>query len=162
VLVGHFISAVSGFKAAGEVPLSEGQKIEFLNHYTFTVDKISIRPGNTTVASTGKTEKSLWTPDRFMHQDLDVVFSLLRDGELVFTGELSEFEPAYYKSLQFALSPFSFRSQVSHDFLSKGLGGKIIISKNPGVLIMMIFQPLWILVLLFYTITILRQNIHSR
>ena len=42
VLVGHLISAVSGFKAVGEFPIGKGQKMTFLEEYTLKVDGINI------------------------------------------------------------------------------------------------------------------------
>jgi hypothetical protein len=42
---------------------------------------------------------------------------------------------------------------VSSDFVGRGIGPQIAVSRNPGIPIMLIFQPLWILVLLVYALT---------
>jgi hypothetical protein len=56
---------------------------------------------------------------------------------------------------QLKRSVFIFRSQVSLDFLAQGVGEKISISKNPDVPIMMVFQPIWIILVYLYVVMVL-------
>ncbi|UCF55912.1 MAG: hypothetical protein JSW15_07280 [Deltaproteobacteria bacterium] len=157
VLLGHLVSAVSGFKVVGKLPTKEGEKIEFLNRYTLRVDKISTEPEDSSLATRGG-ERKWVTPDRFIKQQLSVSFTLYDKRMPIFRGEASTFEPVDYQGFHFTLIPFSFRSQVSHDFMGRGVGSQIAIFKNPGIPIIMISQPLWILVLLVYVITIFRSR----
>lgn len=152
VLVGHLVSAISGVKAVGEVPIRVGERIEFLNRYTLEVEKVeSDRTGESLKG--GGSAKVWLTPDRYLRQPLLVSYTLYDDGRPVHSGEVGTFQSDGFEGLRVSLLPFSFRSQVSSDFVGRGIGPQIAVSRNPGIPIMLIFQPLWILVLLIYVLT---------
>ena len=160
VLVGHLMSAVSGVKAVGEVPVRGGERIEFLNRYALEVEKIEIARGGEGPEG-GGSEKVWMTPDRYVRQPLLVSYTLYDDGRAVHSGQVGTFQCDEFEGLRVNLLPFSFRSQVSHDFVGRGVGPQIAVSKNPGIPIMLIFQPLWILVLLIYVVTTFRSQTES-
>jgi hypothetical protein len=155
VLVGHLVSSVAGFKEVGGLPVKEGERIEFLDRYSVRVDAIRIESEGDQIISPPR-ENAWMTPDRFLKQPLYAHFTLFDGGNPIFSGRVTPFEPVHYKRFRITLVPFSFRSQVSNDFMGRGVGPQIAISSNPGVPIMMLFQPLWILVLLVYTVTTFR------
>jgi len=157
VLIGHLISAFWGYKRVGEAPVVAGQALEFLD-YALRVDEIIIGKTERFTPLLGKAQKNLYTPDRFLHQNITLSVTVSHKGAAVFKGQLSKFKPLSYEDFVFSLSPFSFRSQVSHDFMSGGVGEKIVVAKNPGVGMMIVCQPLWILFLICYAITILFQK----
>ena len=157
VLVGHLVSAVVGVKAVGEVPVRVGERIEFLNRYALEVEKVeSDRIGKRPKG--GGSAKVWLTPDHYVRQPLLVSYTLFDDGQPVHSGQVGTFESDEFEGLRVYLLPFSFRSQVSSDFVGRGVGPQISVSKNPGIPIMLIFQPLWILVLLIYVLTTLRSQ----
>ncbi len=154
VLVGHLVSAACGFKAVGQLPVREGERVRFLDRYALRVDRIEIDQDG----SRGSGGRPFVTPDRFIKQPLRVHFTLFDGSRRVHTGEVGTFRPAVFDGMRVTLLPFSFRSQVSHDFVGWGLGPQISVSRNPGVPLMLVAQPLWILVLLVYTVTTLRRR----
>ena len=160
VLVGHLLSAVSGVKAVGEVPVRVTERIEFLNRYALEVEKIeSNRTGDNPEG--GGSAKVWLTPDHYVRQPLLVSYTLYDDGRPVHSGQVGTFQSDEFEGLRISLLPFSFRSQVSSDFVGRGVGPQIAVSRNPGIPIMLIFQPLWILVLLIYVLTTLRSQTES-
>ncbi len=157
VLVGHLVSAAGGFKSVGQLPVREGEWVRFPDRYSLRVDRISIQQDE--AGGSARSGRPSWvTPDRFLKQPLRVHFTLFEGGQPIHTGEVGTFRPAVCNGLRVTLVPFSFRSQVSHDFVGRGLGPQITVSRNPGILLMLIAQPLWILVLVMYTITTLRSR----
>lgn len=157
VLVGHLVSAVAGVKAVGQLPVQEGERVSFLDRYSLRVDRIEIAREETGESS-GKGKRVWVTPDRFIKQPLRVHYTLFDEGRQVHAGTVGTFHPSAYDGLRITLLPFSFRSQVSHDFVGWGLGPQIAVTRNPGVPLMFVAQPLWILVLAVYTITTLRPK----
>jgi hypothetical protein len=157
VLVGHLLSAAAGFKEVGRLPVRQGERIPFLDRYSLRVDRVEIEQEE--ARTEGGPGKRAWvTPDRFLKQPLWVTFTLFEGGEPIHTDKVSNFHPVVYEGLRVTLLPFSFRSQVSHDFVGWGLGPQISVSRNPGVPLMIVAQPLWILVLAVYTLTTLRSK----
>ena len=157
VLVGHLVSAVVGVKAVGEVPVRVGERIEFLNRYALEVEKVeSDRIGERPKG--GGSAKVWLTPDHYVRQPLLVSYTLYDDGRPVHSGQVGTFQSDEFEGLRISLLPFSFRSEVSSDFVGRGVGPQIAVSRNPGIPIMLIFQPLWILVLLIYVLTTLRSQ----
>lgn len=152
VLVGHLVSAISGVKAVGEVPIRVGERIEFLNRYTLEVEKVeSDRTGE---SPRGGGSAKVWlTPDHYVRQPLLVSYTLYDNERPVHSGQVGTFQSDGFEGLRVSLLPFSFRSQTSSDFVGRGIGPQIAVSRNPGIPIMLIFQPLWILVLLIYVLT---------
>jgi len=155
ILIAHLISSISGFRAT--VPLGEGKRVKLLNGTVMKIEKINIEESTRT-----KSGKYYWTTDGFVHQKIAVSIALMRNKQKVMTAILREFRPERYMGYRFTLCPFSFRSQVSHDFLSNGLREKILISRNPGTNIMLVFQPLLILAVLVYVIILLKQYLRVR
>ena len=157
VLVGHLVSAATGFKAVGQLPIREGERVPFLDRCSLRVDRIEIEQNEG--GKTTRPGKRTWvTPDRFIKQPVQVHFTLFDGEKPIHTGEVGSFKPAVYHGMRITLLPFSFRSQVSHDFVGWGLGHQISVSRNPGITWMLFAQPLWILVLAAYTVTTLRSK----
>lgn len=159
VLVGHLVSAAGGFKAVGRVPVREGERIRFLDRYSLQVDRIEVEQDDGVMGKRGRKDERAWmTPDGFLKQPLRVHFTLFEGRQPVHAGIVGTFLPAEFDGMRITLLPFSFRSQVSHDFVGWGLGPQISISRNPGLPLMIVAQPLWILVLIVYTITTFRPS----
>ncbi|MEW6439389.1 MAG: hypothetical protein AB1640_00490 [bacterium] len=159
VLAGHLASAALGFKKVGQVPVRVGERIEFLNRYALSVDRVeTIEQKDGTGNAAGK---AWMTPDLFVRQPVRVLFTLYDNGEAVHSGEVAAYHSDAFDGMQIHLAPFSFRSQVSHDFTGRGVGPQVVISRNPGVPIMLLFQPIWILVLLVYVLVTFRSHTES-
>lgn len=156
VLVGHLVSAVWGVKAVGEIPAKVGERIKFTGGYALEVISIGIAGQEEERLAGGGRE---WmTPDGYVRQPIRVAYTLHHGGNAVHSGRIGTFQSEEYDGLRITLVPFSFRSQVSHDFVGRGVGPQIAITRNPGLPIMLIFQPLWILILLVYVLKILRSQ----
>jgi hypothetical protein len=165
VLLGHLVSAVSGFKLNG-FPLKPGLHAELSDGYRLNIDRVSPESEERNGQS-GKHEPEWYSTDGFTFSKSKVFFTLFKDGAPVFKGVTSDFEPACFDGFQFTVTPFSFRSQVSHDFIAQGVGEKLTVSKNPGTAIMVIFQPIWIIIVSLYVATVLipankRSNLNKR
>lgn len=148
VLVGHLVSALWGVKAVGQVPVRVRERIEWDGRMALEVDGIEVLDPKDVTGLEG--ERAWMTPDRYLRQPVRVRYTLYEDGRPAHQGQVGTFLPDRYEDLRVTLIPFSFRSQVSHDFVGKGVGPQIAVTRNPGVPIMAIFQPLWILCLLVY------------
>lgn len=157
VLVGHLVSALWGVKAVGQVPVRVRERIELPGGRALEVDGIEVLEANEAPGREG--ERAWMTPDRYLRQPVRVRYTLYEQGRSVHRGEVGTFLPDTYRDLRVTLIPFSFRSQVSHDFVGKGVGPQIAVTRNPGVAIMLIFQPLWILCLLAYLLATPRFRI---
>jgi len=148
VLVGHLVSALWGVKAVGQVPVRVRERIELPGRLALEVDGIEVLDAKD---APGREGERVWmTPDRYVRQPVRVKYTIYEEGRPVHRGEVGTFLPDTSGNLRVTLIPFSFRSQVSHDFVGKGVGPQIAVTRNPGVPIMAIFQPLWILCLLAY------------
>lgn len=150
VLVGHLISFFFGFKAVGDIPLRQGQTTEF-GPYGFRIDEV-VAQSTAGGPAVRQGPVDLRTPDQFVFQNVAVNYTLLEDGTVVKTGRLESFHPVTYKNITIALAPFSYRSQVSFDFRARGMSQQVTIYANPGLPVMVLFQPIWILIILVYII----------
>gem|GEM_PF-1810742 len=150
VLVGHLVSALWGVKAVGQVPTRARERIQLPDSMVLEVEEIEVLDAKDVAGREG--ERVWMTPDRYLRQPVRVKYALYKEGQPVHRGQVGTFLPDTYEDLRITLVPFSFRSQVSHDFVGKGVGPQIAVARNPGVPIMMVFQPLWILCLLAYVL----------
>ncbi len=148
VLVGHLVSALWGVKAVGQIPVRVRERIELPERLALEVDGIEVLDAKDVTGREG--ERAWMTPDRYLRQPVRVHYTIYEQGRPVHRGQVGTFAPDAYRGLRVTLIPFSFRSQVSHDFVGKGVGPQIAVTRNPGVPIMAVFQPLWILCLLAY------------
>jgi hypothetical protein len=153
VLFAHLSSALWGVKVVGDIPVKSGQTLHLPDDYLLQVDKTNSQtPMNNEASQHGH---AYWTPDGFRYTRTTLKVTLFKKEQPLVSGHIKEFEPIRLHNFDITLTPFSFRSQVSHDFLSTGTGERIVVHQNPGTPIMLIFQPIWILILLCYSVLIL-------
>jgi len=159
VLIGHLFSSISGLKVPGEIPAKKSQTLSIENKYLLRIDNITSK--DSLGHKTASNKKTYWTPEGFRYTKTQVDITFLKKGKPVHSSQVTEFDSVTFKNIHVSLTPFSFRSQVSHDFLSTGTGQRLVVYNNPGVPIMLLFQPAWILVILIYTCLILSRQIKS-